>query len=268
MATFHVSGPMRTAMDTIKSAAADDNAIASLLRIAVERADDPERQHIISEMKRNKSAFAALGVDDDALAMLSKPTLRKLSARLAANSKLPAPRRQAPRVATVSKAVTVPARGAGRGFQASASKDPGTRSFHSRADSKRAAAFEPESSLTAFLRLNGRDTTSADAMLAEQASRRARAASYEPAPRGTPQVMTASDRRRAAAFIPPSSLDVYRARQTEGPAEDNGVTRETKSDDRQRDFADHQAEMRAIAQGKKPATRSAPRSDRPGYSRG
>jgi len=255
-------------MDTIKSAAADDNAIMSLVRTAMQRADDPERQQLIRELKTNKSAFAALGVDDDALAMLTMPTLRKLSARLAANSKLPAPRRQAPRAATATRAGAVPVRGAGRGFQASASKDPGTRSFHSRADSKRAASFLPESTLTAHLRANGRDTAGAEAMLAEQSARRVRAQSYEPAPRGTPQVMTASDRRRAAAFIPPSSLDVYRARQTEGPAEDDGVTRETKSDDRQRDFADHQAEMRAIAQGKKPATRSAPRSDRPGYSRG
>jgi hypothetical protein len=119
-------------------------------------------------------------------------------------------------------------------------------------------------------------------MLAEQSARRVRAQSYEPAPRGTSQVMTASDRRRAAAFIPPSSLDVYRARQAD-PGSDAGVAKgdKPKPDDelmyegtgasdsaRARDFESHQAEMRAIAQGKKPATRAAPRSGRPGYSRG
>jgi hypothetical protein len=109
--------------------------------------------------------------------------------------------------------------------------------------------------LLAHLRANGKDTAQAEEMLAENAARHVRAMR---APAAARPAMSAHDRKRAEAFIPPSSLEVWKAMQGKVPESDA-----IEDDERAtREALAHESEMKSILQGRKPATRSAPKSDR------
>lgn len=140
-------------------------------------------------------------------------------------------------------------------------------------DRERARAFMPETTMLGILaRTNPAAAVRVASAMAERRLLTTKAANYEPALPGRPQYMSDRDRQRAAEFAHlPSSLDVWRAQQSHKAREmspEDDLVHENPGmagDARKRDFEKHQAEMRAIATGKKPATRAAPKSDRGGY---
>lgn len=262
--TFHVSvpqhrgNPLKTAIERIKAVALDpdnDSEIAELVRIGMERANDPERLQLIDKLKRNhKSAFAKLGVEDVELAMLSTSTLRKLSTRLAERKN--------------ANTETLVGLSSGRARSRTTNSDmrrssgttrliPRPAPYASARDRERAATFAPEMALIAHLaRTDTKAAVAVASAITERRALTAKAMNYETAMAARP--MSERDRKRAAEFIPPSSLDVWKAMQGKVPESD------VIDDDKKatREALAHESEMKAILQGKKPATRSAPKSDR------
>jgi len=265
---FHVSvpqhrgNPLKASIEKIKAAALDpdnDSEIAELVRIGMERANDPERQQLIDKLKRNnKSAFAKLGVDEVELAMLSTSTLRKLSARLAE-------RKNANTETLVGLSSD---RARSRTTNSDMRRSSGTTHlvprpapYASERDKQRAAAFMPESSLIAHLaRTDPKAAVAVASAITERRALTAKAMNYETATAGRQVYASARDQQRAAEFIPPSSLDVWKAMQDKKAPPESDVIEDDKR--ATREALAHEADMRAMLTGKKPATRSAPKSDR------
>jgi len=214
--TFHVSvpqhrgNPLKTAIEKIKSAALDpdnDSEIAELVRIGMERTNDPERQQLIDKLKRNnKSVFAKLGVDEVELAMLSTSTLRKLSTRLAAHKTAqPSP----------GKAPSRQSAGDMRSAAGTTRLIPHPAPYASARDRERAAAFMPESTLLTHLaRTDPKAAVAVASAITERRALAAKAMNYETATAGRQTYASERDKQRAADFLPPSSLDVWKAQQT------------------------------------------------------
>lgn len=247
MKTFHVSTPIRHSFACGGSSELD-------------RAFDGWANAIITMHKRDPEA-AMLAVGATAQALIANKSTRPPAGR-------------APRAAAaLPRGGAAPAKGAGNGFRTSASKDSGTRSYSSARDRERAAAMMPESALLGVLaRTNPVAAVAVASAMVDRRALAVKAANYKPALPGTPQYMSDRDRQRAAEFAHlPSSLDVWRAQQSRKAGEmspEDELVHDNPGmagDARARDFLDHQAEMKAIAQGRKPAARSAPRSDRGGY---